>query len=64
MTFSANLLNSSFTAANSVVNGIHPLPTVFTGGEGPITGQDVQLSFSITSDMLAAGQYFFVPQSS
>jgi len=62
MTFSANLLNSSFTAANFVLNGIHPLPTVFTGGEGPITGQEVQLSFSITSDMLAAGQYFFVPQ--
>jgi PEP-CTERM motif len=62
LTFSANLLNSSFTAANSVLNGIHPLPTVFTGGEGPITGQEVQLSFSITSDMLAAGHYFFVPQ--
>ncbi len=62
LTFSANLLNSSFTAANSVLNGIHPLPTVFTGGEGPITGQEVQLSFSITSDMLAAGHYFFAPQ--
>jgi hypothetical protein len=62
LTFSANLLNSSFTAGNSVLNGIHPLPTVFTGGEGPITGQEVQLSFSITSDMLAAGHYFFVPQ--
>jgi hypothetical protein len=62
LTFSANVLNSSFTAANSVLNGIHPLPTVFTGGEGPVTGQEVQLSFSITSDMLAAGHYFFVPQ--
>ena len=62
LTFSAKVLNSSFTAANSVLNGIHPLPTVFTGGEGPITGQEVQFSFSITSDMLAAGHYFFVPQ--
>jgi hypothetical protein len=62
LTFSATVLNSSFTAANSVLNGIHPLPTVFTGGEGPITGQEVQFSFSITSDMLAAGHYFFVPQ--
>jgi hypothetical protein len=62
LTFSASLLNSSFTAGNSVLNGIHPLPTVFTGGEGPITGQEVQLSFSVTSDMLAAGHYFFVPQ--
>jgi hypothetical protein len=62
LTFSSKVLNSSFTAANSVLNGIHPLPTVFTGGEGPITGQEVQFSFSITSDMLAAGHYFFVPQ--
>jgi len=62
LTFSATVLNSSFTAANSVLNGIHPLPTVFTGGEGPITGQEVQFSFSITSDMLAAGHYFFGPQ--
>jgi hypothetical protein len=62
LTFSPKVLNSSFTAANSVLNGIHPLPTVFTGGEGPITGQEVQFSFSITSDMLAAGHYFFVPQ--
>ena len=62
LTFSAKVLNSSFTAANSVLNGIHPLPTVFTGGEGPITGQEVQFSFSITSDMLATGHYFFVPQ--
>ena len=44
------------------MNGIHPLPTVFTGGEGPITREEVQFSFSITSDMLAAGHYFFVPQ--
>jgi PEP-CTERM motif len=62
LTFSSKVLNSSFTAANSVLNGIHPLPTVFTGGEGPIIGQEVQFSFSITSDMLAAGHYFFVPQ--
>ena len=62
LTFSSKVLNSSFTAANSVLNGIHPLPTVFTGGEGPITGQEVQFSFSIASDMLAAGHYFFVPQ--
>ena len=62
LNFSAQVLNSSFTAANSVINGIHPIPNEFTGGEGPVTGQEVTFSFSINSDTLDAGHYFFVPQ--
>lgn len=62
LSFTPTLLSSSFTAANSVVNGINPLPNQFTGGEGPVTGQEVQFSFSINPDMLSSGQYFFVPQ--
>src|SRR2546426_1883125 len=38
LTYTATLLSPSFTAANSVVNGIHPIPNQFTGGEGPVTG--------------------------
>jgi hypothetical protein len=55
-------LNPTFTAANSVLNGIHPIPNFFTGGEGSVTGQEVQFSFSIDPETLPAGQYFFVPQ--
>ena len=62
LSFTTAVLNSSFTAANSVVNGINPLPNQFTGGEGAVTGQEVQFTFSINPDLLAADHYFFVPQ--
>jgi hypothetical protein len=49
--------------SNSVINGIHPSPNQFTGGEGAVSGQEVQFTFDLTSAFdLAAGQYFFVPQ--
>jgi hypothetical protein len=41
LSFSATILNPSFTAANSVVNGIHAMPNQFTGGEGAVTGEEV-----------------------
>jgi hypothetical protein len=56
-------INSSFTAQNSVLNGIHPLPNQTTGGEGPVSGREI--SFAITLNdpfVLPAGHYFFVPQ--
>src|SRR5579859_761461 len=42
LTFTTMVLNQSFTAANSVVNGINPIPNQFTGGEGAVTGEEVQ----------------------
>ena len=63
LTFSTTLLSPSFTAINSVGNGIHALPNSLTGGDGPITGQEV--SFDITLHdgiLLPAGHYFIVPQ--
>jgi hypothetical protein len=58
------VLQSSFTAKNSVMpGGIHPLPNVFTGGNGPVTGQETQISVSFTTPFdLSADHYFFVPQ--
>jgi hypothetical protein len=53
----------SFTVLNSVVNGINPSPSQFTGGEGPITGVEALFSFSLSTPFdLPAGHYFFVPQ--
>jgi len=46
LSFTTSLLNPSFKALNSVVNGINPLPNQFTGVEGPVTGQEVQ--FNVT----------------
>src|SRR5215469_9844665 len=63
LTFSTTTLNTNFTAANSVVNGIHAAPNQFTGGEGPVTGVEDEFSVDFTSPLvLAAGHYFFVPE--
>jgi len=60
----AIVLQSSFTSNNSVTpGGIHPLPNIFTGGNGPVTGQETLISLNFSSPFnLSAGQYFFVPQ--
>lgn len=56
-------LNTNFTVLNSVVNGIFPSPNQFTGGEGPVSGQEVLFTFSFLNPLdLAADHYFFVPQ--
>lgn len=63
LSFSAAVLNASFTAGNSVLNGIHPSPNQHTGGDGPVTGQEVLFAANFTTPLtLAPGHYFFVPQ--
>jgi len=63
LTFTTTTLNSSFTAANSVLNGIHPKPNQTTLGEGPVTGQEVQFAVQFTNPLnLPADHFFFVPQ--
>lgn len=54
----------SFTANNSIQpGGIHPLPNPTTGGNGALTGQEVQFDVSfLTALLLPANHYFFVPQ--
>jgi PEP-CTERM motif len=64
LTFSTNTLAGSFSTLNSVQpGGIHPIPGVHTGGNGPVTGQEVEFDVTFTTPFdLAAGHYFFVPQ--
>ena len=63
LTFTASALGV-FTALNSVQpGGIHPAPGQTTGGDGPITGQAVELDVTFTTPLLLApDHYFFVPQ--
>jgi PEP-CTERM motif len=64
LSFSVSVLNPSYTASNSVVNGIHPLPGVFTGGEGPVTGQEVLITVNFAVPVeLDADHYFFRPEA-
>jgi hypothetical protein len=61
--FTTNLVASSFTALNSVVNGINPSPNQTTGGEGPRMGQEIQFNVTFNTPIfLPADHYFFVPQ--
>lgn len=63
LSITTTLLNSSFTAANSVVNGVHPLPNQFTGGEGPVTGAEVQFNVTFnTPFFLGPDHVFFRPE--
>jgi len=63
LTWSVTELAASFTAANSVLNGIHPKPNQTTGGDGPVTGAEYRFDFSLATPIsLPAGHYFFVPQ--
>jgi hypothetical protein len=61
--FTPGVISPTFTAANSVLNGIHPKPNFNTGGDGPVTGQEVQFNVIFkTPFSLPADHYFFVPQ--
>jgi hypothetical protein len=64
LTFSTSIISSTFTALNSVQpGGIHPFPMQTTGGNGPITGQEVQINVTFASPFnLPEDHYFFVPQ--
>ncbi len=63
LSFTTTTLNTTFTANNSVLNGINKSLTPATGGEGPVTGQEVQFNLTFTTPFeLPAGHYFFVPQ--
>jgi len=64
LTFNTSVLVATFTALNSVQpGGIHPSPLQTTGGNGPLTGQEVQFNITFSSPFdLPADHYFFVPQ--
>jgi hypothetical protein len=67
LAFTTAVVSNSFTAANSIQpGGIHPLPgppPQATGGNGSITGQEVQFTLTFNTPFdLPADHYFFVPQ--
>jgi hypothetical protein len=58
----ATVVNPTFTALNSVVNGING-PNPFTGGEGPVTGTEVTITVTFDPPIfLPADHYFFRPE--
>lgn len=64
LTFSTTVLANSFAALNSVLpGGIHPSPGQTTGGNGPVTGEEVEFDVTFTTPFsLPPDHYFLVPQ--
>jgi PEP-CTERM motif len=64
LTVSTKILSNTFTVLNSIQpGGIHPLPGVTTGGDGQITGQEVEFDVTFTTPFsLSPDHFFFVPQ--
>jgi hypothetical protein len=63
LNFTPGIIQPTFTAANSVLNGIHASPSFHTRGDGPVTGQEVEFNVIFTSPLsLPADHYFFIPQ--
>lgn len=64
LSFTTKVLNASFKAANSVVNGINAKPNQFTGGEGPVTGEEVEfdVTFATPFSLGPDDHVFFRPE--
>jgi hypothetical protein len=57
------LLNANSSVAISVLNGIIKKPNSTTHGEGPATGEEVEIGITFTTPiLLPAGHYFFRPE--
>jgi hypothetical protein len=63
LSFSATLVNPSFSVLNSVVNGINKHPNEKTNGEGAVTGEEVLITVQFNPPIsLPADHYFFRPE--
>jgi len=63
LSFTTSVLSDNFAAGNSVVNEINPIPNQTTGGEGAVSGTEVQISVNLSDAFnLPPDHYFFVPQ--
>ena len=61
--FGVRLLNANSSVGKSVVNGINKKPNSTTHGDGPATGEEVEISITFTHPIiLPAGRYFFRPE--
>src|SRR5207247_11229164 len=63
LSFSATIVNPSFSVLNSVVNGINKSPNEKTNGEGAVTGVEVLITVNFNPPIsLPADHYFFRPE--
>ena len=54
---------SDFQVQNTVINGINKFPHQLTHGEGPVSGEEVEIDITFNPPLfLPAGHYFFRPE--
>jgi hypothetical protein len=64
LSFVASVVNADFSVANTVVTGINKKPDNVTHGEGPASGEEVEIDITFTPPIiLPADHYFFRPQA-
>ena len=64
LNFEASLVNADFSVANTVVRGINKKPGNVTNGEGPASGQEVEIDITFNPPIiLPAEHYFFRPEA-
>ena len=65
LSLTSTVLSATFTANNSIQpGGIHPSPAQTTGGNGPVTGEEVQINVNFSTPFdLPGDHYFFVRKS-
>src|SRR5207244_5491445 len=63
LAFTPSLVNPRFSVGNTVVTGINELPDSTTLGDGPETGEVVQIAITFTPPiLLPPDHYFFRPE--
>jgi hypothetical protein len=63
LSFSATEI-STFSVLNTVINGINKAPAQTTHGEGPATGEQLEIDITFNPPLfLPAGHYFFRPEA-
>ena len=56
-------ISAAFTVRNTVINGINKKPNQLTHGEGPATGEEVEIDITFNTPVfLPADHYFFRPE--
>src|SRR5215470_1456317 len=63
LSFNPTPIAAGFMVRNSVINGINKKPAQLTHGEGPATGEEVEIDITFNQPLfLTADHYFFRPE--
>lgn len=63
LTFTTTVVSPSTFVANSVITGIHPVPGQTTGGDGPVSGEWVQIGVTFTTPFVLPADHYFIRRS-